>query len=100
MFLDKVDFFVKHYEILHDMTFGLVLAELRSKKTVIGIIYNQTNKNEDWYLLTSFKAFIYHQILQSYHYSSEENSRHRKAKYRFNLSYYHRVILVQCTSIF
>ena len=47
MFLDKVDFFVKHYEILHDMTFGLVLAELRSKKTVIGIIYNQTNKNKD-----------------------------------------------------
>ena len=59
MFLDKVDFFVKHYEILHDMTFVLVLAELRSKKTVIGIIYNQTNKKEDWYLLTSFKAFIY-----------------------------------------
>ena len=49
MFLDKVDFFVKHYEILHDMTFVLVL----------GIIYNQTNKKEDWYLLTSFKAFIY-----------------------------------------
>ena len=47
MFLDKVDFFVKHYEILHDMTFVLVLAELRSNKTVIGIIYNQTNKNED-----------------------------------------------------
>lgn len=48
MFLDNVD-------LLHDMTFVLVLPELRSKKTVIGIIYNQTNKNEDWYFLPLLK---------------------------------------------